>query len=171
MTDSIRVAAFDPGLTGAAVILCADQPGGTLVDYMLMPRDPLREKRIDIAAVKRWLDHHSPDYVAVEDVGGASYGKGKRKQGGVGMFNFGYNAAVPVVLAYGMGLDGERIELISPQAWKKLHRLIGAGKDGSRQLALQAYPHIKEFQLKGKGQALADALYIGKASMPIWSAT
>ncbi|ANQ85065.1 hypothetical protein dqs_2028 [Azoarcus olearius] len=54
------------------------------------------------------------------------------------------------------------ITLVPPAAWKKSQGLVGKGKDAAHTRAAQIYPGERRFDLKGKGQALADAVFIAR---------
>jgi crossover junction endodeoxyribonuclease RuvC len=50
--------------------------------------------------------------------------------------------------------------MVTPNMWKTRARLTGQDKDASRVKAIQMYPHWRDLDKKGKGQALADATLI-----------
>jgi crossover junction endodeoxyribonuclease RuvC len=52
--------------------------------------------------------------------------------------------------------------MVTPAMWKKRSGLIGMDKDASRVKAIQMWPHWRDLDKKGKGQALADAALIAK---------
>ena len=49
------------------------------------------------------------------------------------------------------------VTLVTPQTWKNRADLIGKDKDAARTRAIQIWPAWRALDLKGKGQALADA--------------
>jgi crossover junction endodeoxyribonuclease RuvC len=75
------------------------------------------------------------------------------------MFSFGHAAGIIEGVVVALGIP---ITLVPPAAWKKALGLTGKDKDAARARAIQLYPGIPDLDLKGKGQALADAILIGR---------
>ena len=152
---------IDPGCSGALVILRED---GEIVDTLLMPTIKVGTKsRVNGAAVaawiKQWSDRFENDYTArpfhafLEQVGAMP------GQGVSSMFTFGHAAGLVEGVVTGAGIP---LTLVTPQAWKKKAGLIGQDKDAARSRAIQLYPGCRLLDLKGKGQALADAILIAR---------
>lgn len=78
-------------------------------------------------------------------------------QGVTGVFNFGHatGSATTVLSVLGIAYT-----LVTPAVWKKRAGLIGQDKDAARTRAIQLWPWWRELDLKGKGQAFADAAFI-----------
>ena len=57
------------------------------------------------------------------------------------------------------------VTMVTPNMWKTRARLTGQDKDASRVKAIQMYPHWRDLDKKGKGQALADATLIAVYGM------
>jgi len=80
-------------------------------------------------------------------------------QGVSSTFSFGHSAGVVEGLIAGMGIPYSKI---TPQAWKKAYNLIGKDKDAARSRAVELYPSLRLLDQKGKGQAIADAIFIAR---------
>lgn len=152
---------IDPGCSGALVILRED---GEIIDTLLMPTVKVGTKsRVNGAAVAAWIkqlhDRFENDYTArpfhayLEQVGAMP------GQGVSSMFTFGHAAGLVEGVVTGAGIP---LTLVTPQAWKKKAGLIGQDKDAARSRAIQLYPGCRLLDLKGKGQALADAILIAR---------
>lgn len=154
----------DPGGTGALVALRHD---GSIIETLMMPTIKIGTKtRINGAAIAGWLDDLRKDSKAMchaylEQVNAMPSGPpGKRRAMGVGSaFTFGHAAGLVEGVLMGAGIP---ITLVTPQAWKKSAGLIGSDKDAARSRAIQLYPTCRILDLKGKGQAVADALLIAR---------
>jgi len=92
-------------------------------------------------------------YIGVEAVGAMP------GQGVTGMFSFGRSLGVIEGVLAGLGYS---ITFFRPQAWKKIHGLIGKDKDQARTLAIGKWPEASEFLKKKKDQGKADALLIAE---------
>lgn len=148
---------IDPGCSGALVIMHDD---GELVDTLLMPTIKVGTKsRVNGAAIKGWLNgwfgtYHEHGWHAYLEQVGAMPGQGVSS-----MFTFGHAAGLVEGVVTGAGIP---LTLVTPQAWKKKAGLIGQDKDAARSRAIQLYPGCRLLDLKGKGQALADAILIAR---------
>jgi crossover junction endodeoxyribonuclease RuvC len=78
-------------------------------------------------------------------------------QGVTSMFNFGHAAGTACGVVAGLEIAHT---FITPQSWKKKAGLMGQDKDAARTRAIQLWPWWRELDLKGKGQAYADAALI-----------
>lgn len=153
------ILSIDPGLSGCAVVLSED---GEIVRYLHMPTYKKgKTTRVNAPALSAWIRAANEELTLracfVEQVGA------RPGQGTSSMFNFGYSAGLidGVVSALGIPLT-----LITPQNWKNAHGLSGEkDKDASRTLAARLYPYERGFDLKAKGQALADAVLMGVYGM------
>jgi crossover junction endodeoxyribonuclease RuvC len=145
------VVGIDPGSSGALVVL--DDTGG-YVSHLTMPVVKLGTKsRVNPAALKAFLELYPIRHAYIERVGAMP------GQGVSSMFTFGHAAGVVEGVVAGMGIP---IDSITPQAWKKAAGLIGADKDAARSRAVQLFPGLRVLDLKGKGQAVADALLLAR---------
>lgn len=148
---------IDPGCSGALVLLRDD---GEIVDTLLMPTIKVGTKsRVNGAAVAAWLRDAKERsgvrglHAYLEQVGAMP------GQGTASMFTFGHAAGLVEGVITGAGIP---LTLVTPQAWKKKAGLIGQDKDAARSRAIQLYPGCRLLDLKGKGQALADAILIAR---------
>lgn len=154
----------DPGGTGALVAL---QNDGSIIETLPMPTIKIGTKtRINGAAIAAWLadviqESKSLCHAYLEQVNAMPSGPpGRKRAMGVGSaFTFGHAAGLVEGVLTGAGIP---ITLVTPQAWKKSAGLIGSDKDAARSRAIQLYPTCRILDLKGKGQAVADALLIAR---------
>jgi len=145
---------IDPGCTGALVVMTE---GGNYVAHLNMPTIKVGTKsRVNGAAVAAFLRETIGEFTAhayLEQVGAMP------GQGVSSMFTFGHAAGVVEGILQGACIP---YTLVTPQAWKKRAGLIGADKDAARSRAIQLYPDLRILDLKGKGQAVADAILIAR---------
>jgi crossover junction endodeoxyribonuclease RuvC len=147
---------IDVGVSGAVVALNAS---GEIIEHAPMPTYKTgKANRVNPQALAGWIrDLGDVSHAYVEQVGPMP-GDGERRMGASSAFSFGHAAGVPEGVIAALGIP---ITLVPPQAWKKSHGLVGKDKDAARTRAAQLYPCERTFDLKGKGQALADAVLIG----------
>lgn len=155
---------IDPGCSGALVLLYDD---GEIADTLLMPTIKVGTKsRVNGAAIAGWLHENrerftDPWHAYLEQVNAMPSGApgGKRTMGTASAFTFGHAAGLVEGVVTGAGIP---LTLVTPQAWKKKAGLIGQDKDAARSRAIQLYPGCRLLDLKGKGQAIADAILIAR---------
>jgi crossover junction endodeoxyribonuclease RuvC len=141
----------DPGATGAIVVL---SDNGDPLAWTLMPTLKIGSNtQVNGAALRAFLLPHVGTHAYLEKVGAMP------GQGVTSMFNFGHSCGVALGILVGLDLP---MDLVTPQQWKKRAGLIGDDKDAARARAIQLWPWWRELDLKGKGQALADAALIAK---------
>lgn len=145
---------IDPGCTGAIVVMT---DGGNYVAHLNMPTVKVGTKsRVNGAAVAAFIRETIGEFNAhayLEQVGAMP------GQGVSSMFTFGHAAGVVEGILQGMAIP---YTLVTPQAWKKRAGLVGTDKDAARSRAIQLYPDLRILDLKGKGQAVADAILIAR---------
>jgi len=150
------IVGIDPGLSGCIVLL---SPNNTYIGHLHMPTMKLGSKnRVNGAAVAAFLREQPLQHAYLEQVG-AMPGGGERKMGAASAFSFGHGAGVVEGLLQGLGIP---YTLVPPPTWKKRAALQGQDKDAARCRAIQLYPGVRDLDLKGKGQALADAMLIAR---------
>jgi crossover junction endodeoxyribonuclease RuvC len=136
--------------------------GGNYVAHLNMPTVKVGTKsRVNGAAVAAFIRETIGELNAhayLEQVG-AMPGGGERKSGASSMFTFGHAAGVVEGILQGMAIP---YTLVTPQAWKKRAGRVGTDKDAARSRAIQLYPDLRILDLKGKGQAVADAILIAR---------
>lgn len=148
---------IDPGMSGAIAVV---DGSGQLHDYCLCPKTVVgKSKRVDIPTIALYIRSQKDIAGAYIEKVGAMPGQGVSS-----MFSFGHAAGAVEGCVAAMGIP---ITHITPQAWKKRYGLIGADKDAPRSKAALKYPDESVFTLKGKGQAVADAVFIALAGMDV----
>lgn len=151
------ILAIDPGSTGCLVLM---MEGGGYVDHIHMPTIKVGTKtRVNGAAIAGWLRETGGIHHAYIEQVQAMPGQGVSS-----MFTFGHAAGLVEGVVTGAGIP---LTLVTPQTWKKHAGLIGSDKDAARSRAVQLYPGIRALDAKGKGQALADALLIGRYGLSL----
>lgn len=147
---------IDPGLSGCCVLLDSE---GKYIDHLHMPVMQLGKRReINIGHVSEWIREREIEReqcvqkAFIEDV------HSMPKQGSSSTFSFGWSAgALNAMLLLGSFPHAR----VTPQAWKKRAGVIGKDKDAARVRAIQEY-RVQDLNKKGKGQALADAIWIAR---------
>lgn len=144
---------IDPGVSGAIVAMRED---GSIDAHMPMPTFVVGTKnRVNGVAIAAFFRNYLGQHCkAVLEHVGAMPG-----QGTASMFSFGHSAGVAEGVLQGMDIP---YQLIRPQAWKKRAGLIGKDKDAARTRCVQMYPELRVLDLKGKGQAVSDAILLGR---------
>src|SRR6516165_4548354 len=148
----MRIAAIDPGLTGAAVVL--EQIGGVVmlisaIDLPIMGDGAKR--RLDAFTFAHWLNDHAPTHVYIEA------GRAMPKQGVTSMFRYGraWGAIEGVVAARGVPMT-----LVEPATWKRyLH--LNSSKEDCRARALQLLPSAAPELQRVKDHHRAEAILLG----------
>lgn len=157
----MTIAAIDPGSTGAIAILDGE---GSHIDHMIIPTIKVGSKnRVNGAAVAAFLAQHEVEHCYIEQVG-AMPGGGQRRMGASSAFSFGHATGLVEGVVVGAGIP---VTLVTPQRWKKHAGLIGTDKDAARGRAVQLYPGLRVLDTKIKGQAVADALLIGRYGLSL----
>jgi crossover junction endodeoxyribonuclease RuvC len=154
------ILAVDPGMSGSIVLLSVsgkdELKSPTLVSFLLPNKTTHgTSNRICSASIASWLNDQPMADVTHCFIEKVSAMPG---QGVSSMFSFGHSAGV---VEGAIAAHGIPTTLLSPQAWKKHHGLIGRDKDAARCIVSRMFPTIKEVHLKGKGQAISDAVLIG----------
>jgi len=149
----MRRIGIDPGISGAIVVLEDDIP----VEWSLMPTMKIgsqnRVNAVALAALLRGYGNDSKVFAYVEQV------HAMPKQGVSSMFSFGHSCGV---IAGVLGAFEIPVTYVTPQMWKTRAHLTNKDKDAARSLAIQMWPHWRELDKKGAGQALADAALIAR---------
>lgn len=146
----MRIIGIDPGISGAIVLLEANEP----IEWAAMPAMTVgKANRVNASALADFLAACKPDHVYVEQVGAMP------GQGVSSMFNFGHSCGTVMGV---LGAVGIPHTMVTPQFWKKAAGLIGTDKDAARARAIQLWPKWRELDKKGAGQALADAALIAR---------
>jgi hypothetical protein len=175
----MRIAAFDPGLSGAGVIYERDQADlfgrhGTpqpdihrVVDFLDLPTaGENTQRRINAPAVAKWLLAHHPDQAVIESVTAMPPRPGPGgRQRSMGAASLGrFFRAVGAIEAT-VACVGVPHQYVTPQAWKAHHRLKGPKKEASRQRAIELVPSAAHLLTRKKDHGRAEALL-----MALWLA-
>ena len=142
------VIGIDPGQTGAVAIL-----HGTTGALIAVEDMPVIDKRINAAALGDLLDPEVDAMVVVEAV------HAMPKQGVSSSFNFGHSLGVIHGVIGALALPQCNV---TPQEWKKHHRLIGTAKGASRQRATELYPAHASLFARVKDDGRAEAVLIAR---------
>ncbi len=140
----------DPGQTGGLAMILGDK-----VDLHKMPTRKLDNGKTEIDGIRltRILEYYSLSRVNFN----LELVHSMAKQGLSSTFSFGMGYGVIRGVLEAMGFN---YNLVTPQKWKKYHKLIGTDKDSARLKAIELYPQCAE-QLKFKNSSgMADALLI-----------
>jgi crossover junction endodeoxyribonuclease RuvC len=142
----VKILGVDPGLSGAYALL-GDVPP-------LVTPFPRAGKGLDLAAIADDWRTLAPDLVVMESV------HAMPKQGVTGVFTFGRGFGALEGIAAALGFH---VELVTPQAWKKVI-LAGTAKDKDAAVAWcrRAYPGVTLVQPRCRmpHDGCADALCI-----------
>lgn len=146
---------IDPGCSGAIVALNED---GSMHGHIPMPvlkTDTDKRSRIDGTLIADFFRGYlgARCSATIEHVGPMP------KDGVTNAFTFGHGAGVIEGVLQAFEIPYTKVR---PQAWKKRAQLIGKDKDAARLSAILMYPELKVLSLKGKGQAVADAIFIAR---------
>lgn len=157
MNDHMKkiIIGIDPGCTGSIVALNADGSMNSHIPMPVLKTDTDKRSRIDGAQVAEFFrNFFGMDCMAtVEHVGPMP------KDGVTNAFTFGHGAGVIEGVLQAFEIPYTKVR---PQAWKKKAGLIGKDKDAARIVAIKMYPELRILALKGKGQAVADAILIAR---------
>ena len=147
----------DPGITGAIAIISGRD---IVVHDMPTAITGKTRKRSEIlpGQLRIILDSYDPaECVCYVEQVSAMPGQGVSS-----MFGFGTSFGIILGLMAGMRI---RTEMVTPQAWKRHHGLIGTDKDAARALASRLFPGASLARKKDTGRA--DALLIAAYGMHV----
>lgn len=148
----MRVIGIDPGLSGAiafydtveGAVEIADMPTVELV------RNGKKKREVSAVLLSNILTRHKVDAAFLEKVNAMS------GQGVTSVFSFGRSSGIVegILAAYDIPTT-----LVTPQAWQKA---VGqrAGKDGSRERAMQLFPAQADLFQRKKDDGRSDAALI-----------
>lgn len=141
----------DPGLSGCIAVMRENE----YIAHMHMPVIKHgKSGRVDAWAVSHWIRSLIGDErpTAFIELVGSMPGQGVSTT-----FTFGRAAGAIESVFMALGFP---VELVAPQSWKARAKLPKGEKDGARSKCVMLYPGVKDLRLKGKGQALGDAILI-----------
>jgi crossover junction endodeoxyribonuclease RuvC len=148
----MRIAAIDPGLSGAAVIL--EQINGavmliSIVDVPIMGEGAKR--RLDAFSFARWLYDHAPTHAYIENA------RAMPKQGVTSMFRYGRIAGAIEGTVAACRIP---MTLIEPATWKR-HLKLNSSKEDCRARAIQLLPDAAGKLQRVKDHHRAEAILLG----------
>jgi crossover junction endodeoxyribonuclease RuvC len=149
----MRVVGIDPGIRGAlaVIVMTMDRPF-QVVDAIDIPTIGTKAKeRINVHAIREWVLQHNPARCFLER------GQAMPRQGASSGYKFG--RAVGAIEAT-IALCNVPLEIIEPSMWKRALRLKGKDKEGSRQKALELFPHAQHLLARKKDHQRAEAMLI-----------
>lgn len=151
----MRILGVDPGRNGALALL-TDQ-GRTLrvvdLPVLVVKRGNGTKGELDAFALHDLLSEMAPDVCYFEKVAG------QRGDGVSAAFNFGEITGACKMACI---LTGARFIPVTPPAWKRAMKLIGAAKDDSRAKAMQLWPENASDFRRQKDDGRADAALIAE---------
>lgn len=143
---------IDPGASGCLAVI---NGYGDIISALHMPTTKAgKSSRVNAQAIAAWLvEFDAARMCFIERVGAMP------KQGLSSTFSFGHSAGIVEGVVAALMIP---ITLVQPGVWKRALGFAGQDKDATRARAVQLYPGVRDFDLKGKGQALADAVFIAR---------
>ena len=152
----------DIGATGCLVVL-DDEDHYKYKGHLHMPIIKVASKtRVNGAALAAWVYQYDITQAYIELVNGMPNPKTGVTMGTASAFSFGHSAGVVEGVLQGALIP---FQTVTPGKWKRNAGLLGNNKDASRSKAVQLYPEIRDLDLKAKGQALADAIFIARCAV------
>ena len=153
----MKALGLDPGAVsgGCAIVEISDGVAPQLVDAIDLPIIGVKAKqRIDVLALRTWIQHHRPDHAVIER------GQAMPRQGASSGFKFGRGCGA---LEATIQLLEVPMTIVEPRAWKKFYQLRGGDKEASRQRALQLFPAAHALLARRKDHGRAEAALIALA--------
>ena len=129
-----KVLGIDPGAVsgGLAIVEINDGAAPQLVDAISLPVIGVKAKqRIDVLALRDWIQQHRPDCAYVER------GQAMPRQGASSGFKFGRGCGAVEATIQLLEIP---LTIIEASAWKRKFHLRGGDKESGRQLAIQLFP-------------------------------
>jgi crossover junction endodeoxyribonuclease RuvC len=130
----MKILGIDPGAVsgGLAIVEINDGAAPQLVDAISLPVIGVKAKqRIDVLALRDWIQQHRPDCAYVER------GQAMPRQGASSGFKFGRGCGAVEATIQLLEIP---LTIIEASAWKRKFHLRGGDKESGRQLAIQLFP-------------------------------
>jgi crossover junction endodeoxyribonuclease RuvC len=148
----MRIAAIDPGLSGAACVL--EQINGAVMLISVIDLPVIGEgakRRLDAMSFAGWLKHYAPTRAVIENA------RAMPKQGVSSMFRYGrLTGAVEGVVA----AQGIPMTLAEATTWKRAMRL-NANKENCRARAVQLLPDASNQLQRVRDHNRAESILLG----------
>jgi Holliday junction resolvasome RuvABC endonuclease subunit len=149
---TLKVCGVDPGIHGGLAIVSLFESGPRLISAIDVPTVGVAAKeRVDVIALQQWLLEHGPYRAFIERA--QSY----PKQGASSGFKYGRAVGSIEAIITACAIP---FEIIEPSLWKRALRLRGKDKEGSRQYALQMFPHAHALLSRKKDHGRGEAALI-----------
>ena len=148
----MKLAAIDPGLSGAAAVL--EQINGTVVLINVIDLPIMGEgakRRLDAITFARWLFDHAPSHAYIENA------RAMPKQGVTSMFRYGRVAGAIEGTVAACRIP---MTLIEPASWKH-HLKLNSSKEDCRARAIQLLPSAAGELQRVKDHHRAEAILLG----------
>ena len=148
----MKIAAIDPGLSGAAVVLEQINGAITLISVIDLPiMGDGAKRRLDAFTFARWLNDHTPMHVYIEA------GRAMPRRGVSSMFRYGrVCGAVEGVVA----ACRTPVTMVEPTLWKR-HLRLNSSKEDCRARAIQLLPDAAGELQRVKDHHRAEAILLG----------
>jgi crossover junction endodeoxyribonuclease RuvC len=149
----MRILGIDPGIHGGLAIVEIDNGApAKIIDTIDIPIVGTGAKtRVDVLAIKKWLETHQPDHAAIERAGVLP------KQGIASGYRYG--RAVGAIEAT-VALCEIPLTIVEPSVWKRRMGLYGTDKETSRQKALMLFPTAHALLARKMDHGRAEAALI-----------
>lgn len=145
----MRIAAIDPGISGAVALVDTTTSEALVAD---LPTIALGKRNtINPYSLASVLREWAPNLLVIEHVA-TRPGQGVSSSG-----NFMYGAGVLFGVAGALGLE---VDFVPPATWKRGLNLLGTSKEASRSLALRLFPALQSELKRKKDSDRAEALLI-----------
>lgn len=158
------IVGIDPGIQGAAAVLCPESAAGPAyiaeaIDLPTYWEADRKRRMIDGPRLYRWLNKIDASLIVIEQVGPMP------ADGRIAAFRFGM--AVGIIHTVCRMTDIE-IEYVTPQVWKDYFQLLKADKDASRRKALKLFPGAEPMLTYKMHHNRAEAMLIARwATRPV----
>jgi Holliday junction resolvasome RuvABC endonuclease subunit len=152
----MRILGIDPGFRGGMSIVEIDNGApAKIIDTIDIPTVGTGAKtRVDVLAIKKWLETHQPDHAAIERAGVMP------KQGIASGYRYG--RAVGAIEAT-VALCEIPLTIVEPSVWKRRMGLYGTDKETGRQKALMLFPTAHALLARKMDHGRAEAALIALA--------
>jgi len=156
----MKILGVDPGAVSGGLAIVEINDGGApqLVDAIDLPVVGVKAKqRIDVLALRDWIQQHKPDHAYVER------GRAMPRQGASSGFKFGRGCGAVEATIQLLEIP---LTIIEASAWKRKFHLRGGDKESGRQLAIQLFPAAHALFARKKDHGRAEAALITLAPVP-----
>jgi len=150
---------IDPGAKGAISAVLGDGNFWDTQDMPITPKTTGKGNETNAYLLTNIIKDMTEDHSYMDVNIGVEAVSAMPRQGVTGVFSFGRSLGVIEGVLAGLGFS---IAFFRPQAWKKVHGLIGKEKDQARTLVIGKWPAQAKLFKRIKDQGRADALLIAE---------